>query len=792
VILLVLRTLAVYAAAVFALLWTAGRFVLPVRGRIAVLLAAAPLLFTGSALLTGGVYAPVDITFDGPPLSAYRSDVAIGKTRNGLIIDVASQMLPWRKAVRESLANGRLPLWNRFLLGGEPLLGVAQPAIFHPGTWIGFLLPLPQAWSFDMTLRIFLGVLCAYLFFAGTGASETGALLGGLAWAFSDFLMFFVGYPVTPSVAPFPLLLLALWRLSRGGGLAAAGLMTGALVLMAIAGHPETLLFVVAGAGIYFVFLLAWAGRGRRLAPVLWSLGAGILAFGLAAIALFPLLEALPQTHHHVFRSTVFANADRSDVPIESLRRLVSNFVPYAYGKLGESQVVPRFAVPVGYVGSALFPLVAAGVFVRGRRKWPWLVLGALGLALSARLWGVTDLVARLPVFDIAVLDYFVFLAIFGAIALAVEGADRIRAGEGVTAFLAAAVASAGALILLAASRRLVLQVLGMRPDYLRLRVLVQVVPLLLGAGLVVWASRRRARLPGAVAGLLLLVVSQRVIEERDVYPTIPARAFYPPLPVLDPIPRDAPVRVAGLSWALIPNMSALYGIEDVRGYDPMLFAPLSDTFPLWCFPMPAFYNRIEDPASSFLSMLNVGYILADGPRPNLRGWPRLAEARGTALYANPRALARAFVPRRVVWTDKKELTLLIMQSIGDYASDGVAGQDRPGEPHWEDNGPADVRIDSYVADRLSLSIDATRDTLIGTSIPRWRGWKLTIDGKPAPTIPFNHAFVAFVAPAGRHRARLRYLPDGFLYGAALTSSSLLLAALLAARARRARTPPPA
>ncbi len=209
VILLVLRTLAVYAATAGALLWLARRFVVPLRWRIAVLLAAAPLLFTGKALLTGGVYGPVDITLEGPPLSAYRSELGIGKTRNPLLIDVASQMLPWRQAVRESVANGRLPLWNRFLLGGEPLLGVGQPAIFHPGTWIGFLLPLPQAWSFDMTLRIFLGVLCAYLFFAGTGASEVAALLGGLAWAFSDFLMFFVGYPVTPSIAPFPLLLLA-------------------------------------------------------------------------------------------------------------------------------------------------------------------------------------------------------------------------------------------------------------------------------------------------------------------------------------------------------------------------------------------------------------------------------------------------------------------------------------------------------------------------------------------------------------------------------------------------------
>ena len=388
-------------------------------------------------------------------------------------------------------------------------------------------------------------------------------------------------------------------------------------------------------------------------------------------------------------------------------------------------------------------------------------------------------------------LEYFIFLAIFGAVALAVEGADRLRAGEGIPAFLAAAVASAGALVLLAASRQMVLEVLGMRPEYLRLRVLVQVVPLLLGAALAVWVSRKGPRAgSAAVAGLVLLFAGQRAIEEHGVYPTIPARAFYPPLRILDPIPRGEPVRIAGLGWTLIPNMSALYGLEDVRGYEAMLLAPLSDTYALWCVPQPNFYNRIEDPGTSFLSFLNVGYVLAGSTR--LPGWPKLAEERGTALYANPRVLPRAFAPRHVVWTEQKELTLLIMQSIGDYENDGVAGQTRPGEPHWVDNGPADVRIDSYVADRLSLSIDAKRDTLVGTSIPRWRGWKLTIDGKPAPTIPFNHAFVAFVAPAGRHRAQLRYLPDGFLYGAGLTGSSLLLCAFLAARARRARTRPPA
>ena len=785
--LLVLRSLAVYGGAASVLLWLARRYVAPVGLRAALVLAAAPLLFTGKAIVTGGVYAPLDIAYEGPPLQAYRREVGIGTTRNPLIVDVVSQMIPWRKAVREALEGGRLPLWNRFLLGGEPLLAVAQPAVFHPGTWIGLLLPLPQAWTFDMTLRMFLAALCAYVFFHGTGAGVAASLLGALAWAFSDFLMFFVGFPVAPSVAPFPLLLLGLSRLSRDPGSRAVGLTAAALVLIAISGHPETLLFCVMGGGIFLLFDLAWAGRGKRMRPVVLSLAAGGIAFGLSAVALLPFLEALPQTHQHALRRMFLASSDRSDPLLESLRRLVSNVVPYAYGTLGRSQVVPRFSVPVGYAGSLLFPLVATGLFTRGRAKWPWVALGALGLALSARLAGVTDLLAMIPVFDIAVLDYCVFLAIFAATALAVQGVERLRAGDGTETFLAASVVSAGALILLAFSRREVLGSLGMRPEYLRLRVLWQVVPLMLGLLAVLALWRKRERGARVVAILLLLFAGQRGLEEAEVYPTYPSRAFFPRLPLLERIPRDEPVRVAGLKWTLIPNMSALYGLEDVRGYEPMLFAPLAETFGLWCRPLPAFYNRVDDATSPFLAFLNVRYVISGPPHPALPDWPEIAQERGTRILENPAALPRAFVPRHLVWTDNPTLQLWVMRRIGDYANDGVAGQARPGRLRWWNNGPAEVRISSYAAERMLLEVDAPEETLVGTSIPAWRGWRLSIDGKRAPLVPFNRAFLSFRVPPGRHTAVLRYLPDGFLYGAGLTVATLLACGALARRAHRAR-----
>ena len=51
-LLLILRSIAVYGGTVAALLVLARRYVAPVRLRAALLLAAAPLLLTGKAMVT--------------------------------------------------------------------------------------------------------------------------------------------------------------------------------------------------------------------------------------------------------------------------------------------------------------------------------------------------------------------------------------------------------------------------------------------------------------------------------------------------------------------------------------------------------------------------------------------------------------------------------------------------------------------------------------------------------------------------------------------------------------------
>ena len=784
--LLVLRLLAVHFATCAFAVFLANRFVKRIRLPVAVLLSLAPLLLTGKAMLTAGVYAPLDIAYQAHPLAAHREEMGIDETRTPILGDVVYQEIPWRKAAREAMKNGRLPLWNRFQLAGEPLLAVQQPAVLHPSTWIGFLLPLAQAWTFEMSFRHFLALLAMYLFLRELGCREMAALLGAVGWGFSDYLVFFAGYPLSPAAAPFPLLLLGLRRLAREPDRVAVGIIVVALLLNVTSGHPETLLHAVAGAGVYFLFDLAFTERRRRSKALGLSLVAGAITLGLSAVLLLPLVEALPHTAEHAMRNAVYAHADKSASLAEGLRRSTQDVVPYAFGVSGHGRGAIGFGEPAAYAGAVLLPFALVGLASRRRERWPLLVLTFLGLALWARLPVVTDAVAQIPLFDIGINERLVFLAAFGISALAGLGAQKLAEEESAFPLLLATFATLAAVLFLVGEVRPTLFRLEMEPGFLQARLLVQTVPLILLAGAATVALFRRRATPVLVLALVL-AAAQRRVEAGGVYPTFPNRAFYPDLPVLDPIPRAAPWRFTASSFLFIPNVSAMYELEDVRGYEAMTFQPLTETFPLWCVPQPVWFNRVDDPTTPFLSFLNVRWVLMPASQPPPAGWKTLAEGEGTRLVENPRVLPRAFAPRMVRQekTDAEQRDAVL--SLADFAEHGIVGG--PERGNWITNGPASVRIDSYRPQRLEIGVVAEEAAVVGTSIPRWPGWKLELNGHPASLLAYNRAFLGFTVPKGRHRAVLQYRPDGFVAGAGISLATAVTCLVLMFATRRRRAP---
>ena len=395
---------------------------------------------------------------------------------------------------------------------------------------------------------------------------------------------------------------------------------------------------------------------------------------------------------------------------------------------------------------------------------------------------------SALPLFDIAINSRMVFLASFAIAALAALGLQRLLERGGSRLFVAGALVSILAVGGLCYQARARLAERPMPPEYFRGRILLQVVPLALAAALVLAASRRGRGFEFLGAAFLVLLVAQRGLEKRDVYPTYPSRAFYPPLSLLDAIPRRAPDRMTAVGFTFIPNIAALYEVEDVRGYEAMTFKPLVETFGLWCVAQPVWFNRVDDPTRPFLSYLNVRYVVAPPGHPPPDGWKTLFRNDEGQLFENPKVLPRAFVPRLLRYEPDSVWQVALLGAIRDFADEGIIGGDRPAGVSGNEaraNGEASVRIASYGPQRMTLEIDARQPALVATSMTSWPGWKLTVDGARTPLVPYNHAFLGFRVPAGRHTAVLRYMPDGFVAGSVITLVSLAAGLSLLVRARR-------
>src|SRR5882724_5933296 len=218
-----------YFATALALLALARRFVAPFSRAAVLVLLLLPLTFTGRALLAGRVMAPVDIQYLSapfPPRTPYDAEM----------LDVATQMVPWRAALRESVASAEWPLINQHTLCGDVLAAAGQPAVYSPFTWIALLMEPAISFNFTGAIAFFLAALGAFLFARDLGCGETASLFGAAAFAFNGPLAFAILWPLGFSWALLPLVMLGARRVVRQHQVT---LLTVALVLEILAGHPE-------------------------------------------------------------------------------------------------------------------------------------------------------------------------------------------------------------------------------------------------------------------------------------------------------------------------------------------------------------------------------------------------------------------------------------------------------------------------------------------------------------------------------------------------------------------------
>jgi len=169
-----------------------------------------PLAFFWQVTLGNRTLLPADNIYQYQPWAAYRAQLGVPAVpHNALLSDLVLENLPWKQFIRQSFAQGELPLWNPYIFAGVPFLAAGQHSALYPFSIIYYVMPLEKAYGWFTVSQLWLAGLFMYLFMRGLGVGRLGSTLAAIAYEMSGFFIASVVFQMIIAAAAWlPFLLL--------------------------------------------------------------------------------------------------------------------------------------------------------------------------------------------------------------------------------------------------------------------------------------------------------------------------------------------------------------------------------------------------------------------------------------------------------------------------------------------------------------------------------------------------------------------------------------------------------
>jgi hypothetical protein len=299
---------------------------------------------------------------------------------NTFLDDTYTAQLPATILFEQQLGQGNVAEWNPYASGGSPLAAVPDSAFFSPLTIPFYVLPTWLAPAYERLLEIICAAGGTFLFLRRLSVSRPAAVMGGLVFAGSGFLVAWLGFPQTRVAAFIPVLFWTVERFVQCRRIRDAALVALPIAALLLGGFPAVTGYAVLTAACYALARLIALHRTepRRLVrPVLCLVGSVVAGAGLALFQLVPFLG--------FFRTWLVEGRGQTGASHLQLSSLLTSVAPWAFGsvnpQLGTQFVLRSNMVEaVSYVGAAaiVLALVALAMPGRGRALLPtgvWIFL---------------------------------------------------------------------------------------------------------------------------------------------------------------------------------------------------------------------------------------------------------------------------------------------------------------------------------------------------------------------------------------------------------------------------------
>jgi hypothetical protein len=705
--------------------------------------------------------------------------------------DAALVFQPFTQWARGELPGA--PLWNPHIMAGRPFVANAQSALFSPFTWPSLILPFWWSLGIAAALKLFVAALGTYLLARALALSWEGAVLAGIAFAFSLSFVVWLAWPLSNVWAWLPWLWLGVWETARRPGLRPVAGLALVVALQFAGGHPESSFHSLATATLFALLALSRSENRRRGAL---RLVAGVALGGLlAAVFLLPLAELLLRS------GDIQTRADRPFSLVER-RFLLGFFLPGYWGIPSGAQSDAFLVGRAFYTGALPLALAAWALLRRTRERWAIAGIAALALAVVVGLPVVRQIAMHLPGFDTAYNTRLIVPASLAIALLAGWGlsdlAERVERPRllvgGALAFFLLPFAA----VLTSRSPERLGDALKVAWGFAKPPPMPEAADVLPWAALLVWlvlgglaaglliARARGLRAGPFAAAALVLVVLDLFRIGMGNNPAIPVdHAQQPVTPAIERLQAARPARFAGLQPPLglqpvVPDLAMRYGLYDARGYD----YPVERRYDrFWRrtiagkegFTPPTMQVEPTGRALRALGLLGVTDLIEPPHLARREGLRVTYDGDDARIYANPHALPRTWVvgSQRTVPGDAA------ITAVTDPGFDpgGTAIVERPIAGL---SGSGSSRIVRYDPQRVQLRARAGGRALVILSDVWFPGWKATVDGRGAPIHRVDYLLRGVEVGPGEHTIVMTYRPWSWRLGwiVSLTCALLLIGAL--------------